>query len=1171
MLFVRFTIHKISLSLLFFLFVSSCIYAQDRSNYALLWEIQHKDDSKKSYLFGTMHLKDKRVFDFSDALLPAIKQSEVFALELNPETIEKDLDGIDLYKDFSAKYKEILDEEDYERLKQKIKEKTGDELEDLYANDPDYLESVFRPDLDKEDDKDIFLDLYLYQIAASLDKEIDGLEELEDQITDYSTTTDEELKEGILELINYSEEEYRENLNEMIDVYVSGDLSKIDTFIKTYSGYDDVLERRNRVMVTSIASITKNKSLFAAIGAAHLPGETGVINLLREEGYTVKKVENIFTGASNNFVIQPKLDEWVSYTDSLHGYTLRQPSSVQKIELGESEEKDAYVDLKSGTIFFHFGLDMRAKSKSLIENAPDNFVKNLVSKDSTAILVNKEVTRGGELYRQIIIKGQSLNKVNHFELISKNGFFYVFGMEYNQNNNIAIAESFFENITFQKPELENSLWQPFVHKKGAFSVKMPGEVTENIRETPNPLDPEGDPYKINMYLGQDKANEYSYIVRYNNYPVGYYLQNIYESSEVFVDQIEQSTGAKILRESKSTHNGYDVYDYEMKLQDKYHSIIRYIFRDSRTYILLAQSTNENGTVSFDNPVFNSFEFTEYQSSSFKRIDDNKGKYSFLFPDTFRSENDTIRQYDTYIGDSKTYYGLDENSGGCYSINVSDLKKYFKLSKNGLEVFFDEYAEAYKEYGDSIYKQESSLNEEYPTKEYYIKSSKTPVLKRHKFMLINNRLVVLSVYLGEEEIESQKAEQFFNGVTMEKQKPFDLYTSKASLIMKDIRSKDSITRYEANGALDYYEFEASDKTLLEKGLSREYINDTTYYGTKNLLIYNLGLIGDTKTVSKLASYYKSGKAQNINKLMTFAALATVKSKEANEVYFDLLENNPPERIRDEYFPVFDSDVDSILSYHQYGDRILGFMNKPLLRDNIISYWTRVTRKDSTAIQFLNGKEDILFNFLNKDIIAYKNTPEKERPLHLIYGDILENYMSLLDKLDYYTPEIRKSLIELIQISDDNGWYVLKAFEHYVTHEDIIDPEIVKSITDELYYRFEAMEVLVNTDKTSLIPKEIMEERSFAELSLYNTIGNYYGYPNEIIFIDEMTHNNEKYIAFRCDYVLEDSDDESYLGLVKTNTIDFENFKQFTSYYSSEVLEDDWKNQAIEMLTPDEEKE
>jgi uncharacterized protein YbaP (TraB family) len=347
MFFIRFNIKKVSITFLFSIFIFSFLQAQDRSNYALLWEIQHKNDTKKSYLFGTMHLKDNRVFGFRDAFLPALNASEVFAVELNPETLEMDLEKINLFKDLSSKYKEILDSDDYERLRQKIKDKTGDELDELSVNDPDYLESIFRTDIYKEDDKDIFLDLYLYQIAASLDKEIDGLEELKDQMIDYTTLSDEKVKKTVLDLINYSDEEYVSQIEKMIEVYVSGDLDKIDAFIKTYSGYDAILGKRNKVMVASITSIIEDKSLFAAIGAAHLPGETGVINLLRKEGYTVNKVENVFTGLSNNFVIKPNLDAWNSYTDVLHGYTLSQPSSVHKIEIGEEVGKEAFVDLKS--------------------------------------------------------------------------------------------------------------------------------------------------------------------------------------------------------------------------------------------------------------------------------------------------------------------------------------------------------------------------------------------------------------------------------------------------------------------------------------------------------------------------------------------------------------------------------------------------------------------------------------------------------------------------------------------------------------------------------------------------------------------------------------------------------------------------------------------------------
>ncbi|MEP0264328.1 TraB/GumN family protein [Dokdonia sp.] len=1169
MFFIRFSIKKISITFLFSIFVFSFLQAQDRSDYALLWEIQHKGDTKKSYLFGTMHLKDKRVFDFSDAFLPALKASEVFALELNPETLEMDLEKIKLFKDLSSKYKEILDSDDYERLRQKIKDKTGDDLDELPVNDPDYLESIFRPDLDKEDDKDIFLDLYLYQIAASLDKEIDGLEELKDQMTDYTTLSDEKVKNTVLELINYSDEEYVSQIEKMIEVYVSGDLNKIDAFIKSYSGYDAVLEKRNKVMVASITSIIEDKSLFAAIGAAHLPGETGVINLLRKEGYTVKKVENVFTGLSNNFVIKPNLDAWDSYTDVLHGYTLNLPASVQKIEIGEEDGKEAFVDLKSGTIFFHFGLDMRDKSKLLQERAPEKFVQNLVLKDSTAVLSNKEVVRENGVYKQIIIKGQSLNKVNHFELISKNGFFYVFGMEYSKSNHSVIAENFFKNVTFQIPTLENSLWQPFIHKEGAFSVDMPGDITDNSRTTPNPIDPDGDPYEINMYFAQDIGSGHNYIVRYNNFPLGYYLQNQTESAGELVSQVEQSTGAKVLSNNISTHNGYTTYDFEVKLQGKYHSIIRYFFRDSRTYILLSQSVNEIDTVSFDNPVFNSFKFEEYQPSDFKSVDDVDGKYSFIFPNELRSEIDTERQYDTYIADSKTYYGLDKNTGGCYSINLSDLKKYFRVNKDEIGTFFDEYADAYKEYGDSIYKKKSFLDEKYPAKEYYMRSDDTPVLKRHKFILMNNRLVVLSSYLGEEETESQKATRFFNGVTMKKQKAFDVYTSKASLIMKDIKSSDSITRFEANGALDYYDFETSDRTILEKGLTRKYINDTTYYGTKNLLIYNLGLIGNTSTISKLESFYNSDAAKEYNKSMTLVALTKMKLSEANEVYFRLIETNPPIREVDGEYPILDAEADSILSYKKYGDRILKLNDTPEFRDLVISYWVRTIRKDSTAIEFLKERKDQLFKHFEEDVMLYTNTSSKILPIYLSYEGIINDYINLYSSLNIDTKETKEVIENLFHHVDKRNWYTYRLYDYYITNTDMPNQAVASSLLEELYYRFEAMQVILKSGKEELIPMEYLEPSSFAKLSLYNAIGDYHGYSDEITYNKTIPYKGEEYDIYTVSYTITPDEGEvytsNYLGVVKKGVIDVTDFNLLEAHYSYEVMsEESLDNQAISLL-------
>ena len=60
---------------------------QSRSNYNLLWKISGNGLKKPSYLFGTMHLKDKRVFDFSDSVLVKLDECPAFAMEILPDSI----------------------------------------------------------------------------------------------------------------------------------------------------------------------------------------------------------------------------------------------------------------------------------------------------------------------------------------------------------------------------------------------------------------------------------------------------------------------------------------------------------------------------------------------------------------------------------------------------------------------------------------------------------------------------------------------------------------------------------------------------------------------------------------------------------------------------------------------------------------------------------------------------------------------------------------------------------------------------------------------------------------------------------------------------------------------------------------------------------------------------
>src|SRR5437016_2212553 len=49
---------------------------------SLLWRISGKNLQHPSYLYGTMHSSDSRVFHFADSVLPLFEQCEAFAMEV---------------------------------------------------------------------------------------------------------------------------------------------------------------------------------------------------------------------------------------------------------------------------------------------------------------------------------------------------------------------------------------------------------------------------------------------------------------------------------------------------------------------------------------------------------------------------------------------------------------------------------------------------------------------------------------------------------------------------------------------------------------------------------------------------------------------------------------------------------------------------------------------------------------------------------------------------------------------------------------------------------------------------------------------------------------------------------------------------------------------------------
>jgi hypothetical protein len=132
-------------------------------------------------------------------------------------------------------------------------------------------------------------------MAKAKDNEILGLETVLDQISVFDSMS---YKDQIADIITMIDEKDMTNkvFKDMVAIYISGDISKIYDFTlkeaaKTNTMDDqELLVKRNKNWIPRIGELAKEQPTFFAVGAAHLGGTTGVINLLRAAGYTLTPI-----------------------------------------------------------------------------------------------------------------------------------------------------------------------------------------------------------------------------------------------------------------------------------------------------------------------------------------------------------------------------------------------------------------------------------------------------------------------------------------------------------------------------------------------------------------------------------------------------------------------------------------------------------------------------------------------------------------------------------------------------------------------------------------------------------------------------------------------------------------------------------------------------------------
>jgi uncharacterized protein YbaP (TraB family) len=267
--------------------------------HTLLWRISGKGTTRPSWLFGTMHILCASDARLTDSLKAAIASCDEVYFEINLSDMSDMLNSIKYMRmNDDKKLSDLLKPDEYTRVKNYFARHSSLlPFSMLERFKPMLISGLIEEqglDCQTTDGMELMI---MQQLHSSTEKKpVNGLETAEFQAGLFDSIPYEQQAK---ELVNYidSADENKKATRQLAELYVHQDLDSIgqlsDKDDPGMSGYMDLLlYNRNRKWARELDTLLPGKSLLIAVGAAHLPGKEGVIELLRKEGYTVDPVKN---------------------------------------------------------------------------------------------------------------------------------------------------------------------------------------------------------------------------------------------------------------------------------------------------------------------------------------------------------------------------------------------------------------------------------------------------------------------------------------------------------------------------------------------------------------------------------------------------------------------------------------------------------------------------------------------------------------------------------------------------------------------------------------------------------------------------------------------------------------------------------------------------------------
>ncbi|WP_299108013.1 TraB/GumN family protein [uncultured Winogradskyella sp.] len=600
---------KKTLSLFLTLFT---IIAFSQQQYqSLLWEITGNGLEKPSYLYGTMHVSKKVAFRLDDVFYKALEESDCIALESDPTTwpgfnYEMMLDQMAAYSNYSNEfYTNLFKLTHPEEMAIRGSVRMDNNAVNAYLYRKSYASDNF--------EEETYLDMFIFQAGKKNNKDIYALEDLAE--SRYLTTkaaynaNKKELDPWVQKL--YAKENpylIQENL------YRDRNLDLLDSIgagVNTEFYRENMLYIRNKNMVVALAKLMPTKSVFAGVGAAHLPGDQGMINMLRKRGYTVKSLTSEQTDFSktektklDSLFIAPTLkihstpDNFLSINtyDKLREFSY----GGQKYYLDPDMTNGAYLTMNRISRFTYLpnekeNITLEDIDHLLYEDIPGDIIKKeeLTTPYPGISIVNK--TKKGEFQKYHIY--QTPLEIIIIKFAGRSDFV------------LKHQAKIFESITLKTPTNDTQL---FVAPNKKFEVDFPKYyVSSNMHNYGKKLI-EGHKDDAYYFVEEAVLNDMSYIEE-DSFEAKYFHHALYKNYKL--EEVDGGFKA----------GDYKTYESRAILDSTSNKNLhlKTIVKDGSYYLLGYVGSNEDDKSAF----FKSFKFNKTDYSGFRKVIDTTLHFS----------------------------------------------------------------------------------------------------------------------------------------------------------------------------------------------------------------------------------------------------------------------------------------------------------------------------------------------------------------------------------------------------------------------------------------------------------------------------------------------------------------------------------------------------------------